>query len=131
MVLEINFTLLPLTIMLQTLAEAKAYTIERIAQLQEREVSPEEKFYIEDLLEDVFMEKISTLVSEEELESSNATSVEELEGFLFYHLPNYVTLLEETTAEFMASYLLDDEEGEDEDVESEEENLTPREQTSF
>jgi hypothetical protein len=108
--------------MLQTLAEAKTYATERIAQLQERELPPEEKMYIEDLLEDSFMEKISTLVSEEEMEQSKATSPEELEGRLFYHLPNYVTLLEESTAEFMAEYLLEEEdENEDFDLEDEEE----------
>ncbi|MDR2189818.1 MAG: hypothetical protein LBP53_01100 [Candidatus Peribacteria bacterium] len=105
--------------MLQTLAEAKAYATDRIAQLTERELPPEEKFYIEDLLEETFMEKISQLVSEEELEKSNATTIEELEGWLFYHLPNYITLLEDTTAEFMANYLLDDETEED-DIEDEE-----------
>ncbi|MDR2415362.1 MAG: hypothetical protein LBD75_01815, partial [Candidatus Peribacteria bacterium] len=66
--------------MLQTLAEAKAYTIDRLTQLQERTLPPEEKMYIEDLLEELFMEKISVLVSEEELEKANATTLEELEG---------------------------------------------------
>ncbi|MDR0369756.1 MAG: hypothetical protein LBH96_04545 [Candidatus Peribacteria bacterium] len=100
--------------MLQTLAEAKAYATDRIAQLQQRELPAEEKFYIEDLLEEVFMDKISQLVSDEELAQSNATSIDELEGRLFYHIPNYATLLEETTAEFLANYLLEDEEDEDE-----------------
>ncbi|MDR0650457.1 MAG: hypothetical protein LBG59_03470 [Candidatus Peribacteria bacterium] len=127
-----NFIIYYYHTMLQTLTEAKAYATDSIAQLQERTLPPEEKMYIEDMLEELFMEKISQLVSEEELEKANATTIEALEGRLFYHLPNYVTLLEETTAEFMASYLIDDdEEGEEEFELDENEEAQQEEKPDF
>jgi hypothetical protein len=113
--------------MLQTLADAKAYATDRIPLLQKRELAIEEKFYIENLLEDIFMERISELVSDEELANMPASTIEELEGHLFYHLPNYVTLLEETTAEFVASYVLEDYDDEDDTDLAEQEKNEPAE----
>ena len=109
--------------MLRTLSDAKAYAIEKITELTEETISLEEKFIIEDTIEWIFREKISQIVSDEELATIQATTPEEVEAALFHRIPNYVTLLEETTAEFMASYLLDDEEGEEDlefDLEEEE-----------
>jgi hypothetical protein len=106
--------------MLHTLTDAKTYAINKVSEITGEEISLEEKSLIELNIEEMFFDKLSQLVSEEELEKANATTLEELEGRLFYHLPNYVTLLEETTAEFMADYLLDDEvdeKGEEFDVE--------------
>lgn len=91
--------------MLKTLNDAKAYALDRVAQIAGEELSETEKILIEFSLEDAFYGKLEFLITEEELEEAQVSSEEELEGFLFHKIPNYVTLLEETTAEFLAEYL--------------------------
>jgi hypothetical protein len=98
--------------MLISLNEAKKYAIEKVAQLTGEEIDDEEKDIIEMALEQDFFDKISEIISEEELEKAMLTTPEELDGYLFHRIPNYTTLLEETTIAFLSDYLSEEEEEE-------------------
>ena len=91
--------------MLKTLEEAKIYAIDRVSQIEGEDLIETEKQLIQTELENLFYEKISTVVSDEEIENLQAENQEDLEWKLFYKVPNYVSLVEETTAEFLANYL--------------------------
>lgn len=91
--------------MLKTLEEAKNYAIDRVSQIEGEDLIETEKMLIQTELENLFYEKISTVVSDEEIENLQAENQEDLEWKLFYKVPNYVNLVEETTAEFLANYL--------------------------
>ena len=91
--------------MLKTLKEAKTYAIDRVSQIEGEDLIETEKQLIQTELENLFYEKISTVVSDEEIENLQAENQEDLEWKLFYKVPNYVSLVEETTAEFLANYL--------------------------
>ncbi len=91
--------------MLRSLADAKEFALEQVKTLAQEDFSEEEKAYIEFTLEDTFFSKLEDLVPEEEIENAQLASQEELESYLFTRIPNYITLLEQTTAEFLAGYL--------------------------
>lgn len=91
--------------MLVSLTDAKAYAIQKVAELTNEEVTAEEKDLIESALEADFFDKISDIVSDEELEQAKLTAPEEVDGYLFHKIPNYTTLLEETTSDFLTDYL--------------------------
>jgi len=91
--------------MLKTLTEAKEYAVKKVHELSEDIVDEIEKSMIEDLLEENFFEKISDLVDEKTIEEKKLVSQEELEWYLFHKIPNYTTVLEETTAERLSNYL--------------------------
>lgn len=91
--------------MIKTLDEARNYMFDRIQKVSWDPVDETEKAIVSTLLEERFYEKIWDLVSEEEMESLQAESEEDLEWKLFYKIPNYVSILEETTAEVLADYL--------------------------
>lgn len=91
--------------MLKTIAEAKDYAIDRISQIEGEDLLETEKMLIQTELENLFFDKISEVVSDEEIESLQAENEEELEWKLFYKIPNYSNLVEETTAKFLAEYL--------------------------
>jgi len=91
--------------MIQTLNQAKEYMFDRIQKISGETVNETEEAIISTLLEEKFYDKIWTLVSEEEMESFQAKDEAELEWKLFYRIPNYVSILEETTAEVLADYL--------------------------
>lgn len=91
--------------MLKTLKEAKTYAIDRVSQIEGEDLVETEKQLIQTELENLFYEKVSTVVSDEEIENLQAENQEDLEWKLFYKVPNYVSLVEETTAEFLANYL--------------------------
>ncbi len=91
--------------MLKTLEEAKIYAIDRVSQIEGEDLIETEKQLIQTELENLFYEKISTVVSDEDIENLQAENQEDLEWKLFYKVPNYVSLVEETTAEFLANYL--------------------------
>jgi len=91
--------------MLKTLEEAKTYAIDRVSQIEGEGLNETEKQLIQTELENLFYEKISTVVSDEEIENLQAENQEDLEWKLFYKVPNYVSLVEETTAEFLTNYL--------------------------
>ena len=91
--------------MLKTIGEAKDYAIDRISQIEGEDLIDTEKMLIQTELENLFFDKISEVVSEEEIEILQAENEEDLEWKLFYKIPNYSNLVEETTAKFLAEYL--------------------------
>ena len=91
--------------MITRLDDAKNYTIEQVKRFAEEGLFPDEELIIETGVEEKFFEKIEGLVSEEEFAQAQAKNSEELESYLFHRIPNYVTLLQEATAEFLAEYL--------------------------
>ena len=91
--------------MITRLDDAKNYAIEQVKKFVEEGLSPDEELIIETGVEEKFFEKIEGLVSEEEFAQAQAKNDEELESYLFHRIPNYVTLLQEATAEFLAEYL--------------------------
>ncbi len=98
-----------MSIMLTTLAQSKEFLLEKIAEYAWETLEDTEKDILETLLEENFFEKIEGLVDEQEIESRKLESEESFESFLFNKIPNYTTLLEETTAEIIADYLSEDE----------------------
>lgn len=91
--------------MLQSLQDAKHYARDRVALIAGEELSEVEKDLIEFELEERFFAKLVLLVDEEEFAQAQTQTDEELEGFLFHRIPNYLTVLEQTTLEFLADYL--------------------------
>lgn len=91
--------------MITRLDDAKNYAIEQVKKFAEEGLFPDEELIIETGVEEKFFEKIEGLVSEEEFAQAQAKNSEELESYLFHHIPNYVTLLQEATTEFLAEYL--------------------------
>ena len=91
--------------MIQTLNQAKEYMIDRVQKITGETVDDAEEAIISTLLEEKFYDKIWALVSEEEMESLQAENEEDLEWKLFYKIPNFVYILEETVAEVLADYL--------------------------
>ena len=93
--------------MLISLKEAKKYAIEKVAEFTGEEVDNYEKDLIEMGLENNFFDKVEDVVDEKELEQAKLVSPEEVDGYLFHKIPNYTTILEETTSEFLTDYLSD------------------------
>ena len=91
--------------MITRLDDAKNYAIEQVKKFVEEGLFPDEELIIETGVEEKFFEKIEGRVSEEEFAQAQAKNSEELESYLFHRIPNYVTLLQEATAEFLAEYL--------------------------
>lgn len=91
--------------MLKTLHEAKEYALDRVSQVSWEELSSTEKMIIQTSLEEILRNKLSEVISDDEIDSLNAQDDDDLEGKLFYKIPNYVDILEETTAQFLAEYL--------------------------
>ena len=91
--------------MITRLDDAKNYAIEQVKRFAEEGLCPDEELIIETGVEEKFFEKIEGLVSEEEFAQAQAKNSEELESYLFHRIPNYVTLLQEATTEFLAEYL--------------------------
>lgn len=91
--------------MLRSLAEAKEFALEKVQELAQDDFSEQERYLIEFELEDRFYTLLESLVSEEEIENAMLASQEELDAYLFHHVPNYITLLEEVTLEFLTEYL--------------------------
>jgi hypothetical protein len=65
--------------MLKTIGEAKDYAIDRISQIEGEDLIDTEKMLIQTELENLFFDKISEVVSEEEIESLQAENEEDLE----------------------------------------------------
>ncbi len=100
--------------MLKTINEAKNYAIDRISQIEGEDLIETEKLLVQTELENLFLEKLSKVISNEEIEQLQAENQEDLEWKLFYKVPNYSSLLEDTTAEFLTDYLSSDEEDDEE-----------------
>lgn len=91
--------------MLTTLKQAKAFLLEKIPEYQGETLTDIEKDILGTLLETTFFAKIEGLVDEQEIAEKKLESEESVESYLFHKIPNYTTLLEETTAEILADYL--------------------------
>lgn len=103
-------------IMITSLIQAKQYAYEKVSQLTNEVISEDEKALIESAIEQSFFDKIEWMISEEQLEQAKAETPEELDAYMFNNIPKYATLLEETVAEFLAGYLTEDDEEEQEIV---------------
>ena len=102
--------------MITSLIQAKQYAYEKVSQLTNEVISEDEKALIESAIEQSFFDKIEWMISEEQLEQAKAETPEELDAYMFNNIPKYATLLEETVAEFLAGYLTEDDEEEQEIV---------------
>jgi hypothetical protein len=91
--------------MLKNLAEAKEFAVEKIEEIVEDKLSDREKDLIEFKIEDDFYHKLEEIVSDEEIENAGLASQEELDAYLFTHVPNYNSILEDVTANFLAEYM--------------------------
>ncbi len=103
-------------IMITSLIQAKQYAYEKISQLTNEVISEDEKALIESAIEQSFFDKIEWMIPEEQLEQIQAETPEEFDAYMFNNIPKYATLLEETVAEFLAGYLTEDDEVEEEIV---------------
>lgn len=111
--------------MLLSLTEAKKYVCEKVEQITMEKVSDDERTLVEASLEQMFFDKIDGLLSDEEIEGAQIETPDQLDAYMFNNIPNYATLLEETTAEFLSDYLsVDSDDNEDaentEDIENNE-----------
>ena len=91
--------------MLKNLAEAKEFAVEKIEEIVEDKLSDREKDLIEFKIEDDFYHKLEEIVSDEEIENAGLASQEELDAYLFIHVPNYNAILEDVTANFLTEYM--------------------------
>lgn len=91
--------------MLKTLNDAKAYARDRVAKIAQEAISETEKMLIATEIEELLFVRLESQLSDELFEQAQAQNSEELEAFLFHRIPNYMTLLEEITAEFLTDYL--------------------------
>ena len=91
--------------MLKNLAEAKEFAVEKIEEIVEDKLSDREKDLIEFKIEDDFYHKLEEIVSDEEIENAGLVSQEELDAYLFTHVPNYNSILEDVTANFLTEYM--------------------------
>jgi hypothetical protein len=63
---------------------------------------------IEVCFKNLFYDKLSDEISEEKIEELWAETEEELEGKLFLEVPNYLTILEDCVAQYLAEYFVGD-----------------------
>lgn len=95
--------------MLVWLTDAKNYAISRIETLTDEKVEDTERQLVGTLLEATFFEKIKGKVDEDELEKLKLTSAELVDGYLFDKIPDYTTILEEVTVDWLSDYLSEEE----------------------
>jgi hypothetical protein len=95
--------------MLRSINEAHEFIAQEVAKLTGEKIDADELAILEELFEDGFFEKINEVVSDEEFEQAKLKDPDQLEGFLFHRVPNYMTLLEETAIEVVADYLSEEE----------------------
>lgn len=91
--------------MLATLDQAKEFIITKVPEYLWEPLEPGEAELLETLLETNFFNKVEWLINEEDLTSRNLETDEEIENYLFQHIPNYTTLLEDSVADVIADYL--------------------------
>lgn len=100
--------------MLTNLSQTKTFVHEKIAEYLPLEDI--EKDILDTLVEETFFKKIEGLVNEQEIEEKNFENEEDLDAFLFHKIPNYTTLLEETAAETITDYIINDQESDENDL---------------
>lgn len=91
--------------MLKSIEDAHTFIAQEVEKVTEDKVDDTEKAILVELFEDRFFEKIDDIVSEEEIQNQKLKDPDQLEGFLFHRVPNYLTLLEESAVEVLAEYL--------------------------
>lgn len=91
--------------MLATLNQAKKFIVTKVPEYLDMPLEDGEAELLETLLETDFFDKIEGLVDEKDMESKNLETDEDVEKYLFQHIPNYTTLLEESVADVIADYL--------------------------
>ncbi len=96
--------------MLINLSQAKQFIYDKIERIDGIILEDVEKDILDTLVEEIFSTKIEGLIDEQEIENLKFESEDALDAYLFNKIPNYTTLLEETTAEVITEYLSEDEE---------------------
>ena len=91
--------------MLTTLDQAKQFVVTKIPEYIGMDLEPGEAELLETLLETDFFEKVEWLIDAEDLESKHLETDEQIEQYLFQHIPNYTTLLEDSVADVISDYL--------------------------
>lgn len=94
--------------MLHSIKDANTYLIDRIEQISHMDLSEEEKMVVGVCFKNLFYDRLSTVISDEEIEKLWAETEEELEGKLFIEVPNYLTILEDCAAQYLAEYFVGD-----------------------
>ena len=94
--------------MLHSIKDANTYLIDRIEQISHMGLSEEEKMVVEVCFKNLFYDRLSTVISDEEIEKLWAETEEELEGKLFIEVPNYLTILEDCATQYLAEYFVGD-----------------------
>jgi len=95
--------------MITSLKSANEFTIQQIEKMTKETLDETEKGILEVLLENAFFEKIEWLVTEQEIEEKKLENEDALDAYLFHKIPNYTTLLEESTTEVITDYLVTEE----------------------
>ena len=103
--LDYNLYLLIILSMLTTLQVAKEYALDRISQITWEELVNTERMVIQTSLEDKIRNKLYEFISDDEIDALKALNDDDLEGKLFYKIPNYINIIGDTTAQFLAEYL--------------------------
>jgi hypothetical protein len=65
--------------MLKTLSEAKNYAINRVSEIEGEELLETEKILIQSQIEELFSDKLSDVISDEEVEALQAEDLDDLE----------------------------------------------------
>ena len=85
--------------MLHSVKEANTYLVDRIEKITKIDLPEEEKMVIETCFKNLFYDKFEELWAETE---------EELERKLYLEVPNYLTILEDCVAQYLAEYFVGD-----------------------
>ena len=91
--------------MLVWLQDAKKFAISSIEGLTQEPVEDVEKELVEALLENTFFDAIKDKFDEAELKQLKLTSPEEVDGYLFNKIPDFLKILEDVTTTRLATYL--------------------------
>lgn len=102
--------------MLLSLTDAKQYVYEKVEQFTSEQITEEEKAVIGSSLELLFFSKIEWMIPEW-MDDVQMEDVNQLDAYMFNNIPKYATVLEETTAEFLSDYLVQEEESEESEKE--------------
>ena len=94
--------------MLHSVKEANTYLVDRIEKITKIDLPEEEKMVIETCFKNLFYDKLSETISDEKIEEIWAETEEELEGKLYLEVPNYLTILEDCVAQYLAEYFVGD-----------------------
>ena len=91
--------------MLRSISDANEFMVQEVEKITGEKVDMAEQAILEDILDERFFEKIGDAIDENEVQKMKLEKPEEIEGYLFHKIPNYLTILEETTTEVLSDYL--------------------------